>query len=211
MYEALRRYVPSNVRTYTDSLLGDRSPVTEQDFNQKEPFTPSQQVLGQKPKNTGINQGFAELRQAVVGNSESHYDWVKDKNGQIIKKPDPNTYLKGLQFSNKPLGRNDMRRTDGSTKSSQGFLGPIKNNVDGGSMTEVSLQFDDVNNGAPIPALVPTLTEGEIKHLQNMNLQGNSRNIPRAITMKAINHANSRLKKGLNPFYQDGEQVERGK
>ena len=101
--------------------------------------------------------------------------------------------------------KGDMYRVDGSKKSNTGYLGQIKNKVDGGVMTEVSLQFRDFNGRKPIPALVPTLTKQEIQQLQNMKIKGNADKIPQSIKRKAVEHARIRLHNGLNPFYQDGE------
>tara|TARA_R110000744_G_C19256211_1_gene550838 strand:- start:56 stop:1084 length:1029 start_codon:yes stop_codon:yes gene_type:complete len=70
-------------------------------------------------------------------------------------------------------------------------------------MTEVSLQFDDVLEGAPIPALVPTLTEEEISVLQNMDIEGNAEEIPQEIKVKAIDHALERVEQGLSPFFNE--------
>ena len=102
----------------------------------------------------------------------------------------------------------DMLRPDGTTKSNTGYLGQIQNNVQGGVMTEVSVSFDEVNDGKIIPLLVPTLTYKEITQLQDMQIEGNAKNIPQSIKDKAIAHAKMRLSKGLNPFYQDGEEEE---
>jgi hypothetical protein len=73
-------------------------------------------------------------------------------------------------------------------------------------MTEVSVEFDDVLGGAPIPMLVPTLTAKEIQTLSNMKIEGNARNIPQSIKMKAIKHALERDKKGLSPFFSGDEE-----
>ena len=104
----------------------------------------------------------------------------------------------------------DMTRIDGTTKSAIGYKGPIKNNVTGQIMTEVSISFDDFENPYSdkniIPLIVPTLTDKEISILQDMNIEGNAKNIPQAIKTKAIDYARLRIKAGLNPFYQDGEE-----
>jgi hypothetical protein len=104
----------------------------------------------------------------------------------------------------------DMTRIDGTTKSDIGYKGPIKNNVTGQTMTEVSISFDDFENPYSdkniIPLIVPTLTDKEISILQDMEIEGNAKNIPQAIKTKAIDHARLRIKAGLNPFYQDGEE-----
>ena len=77
-------------------------------------------------------------------------------------------------------------------------------------MTEVSVQFGDILDGAPIPMLVPTLTKEEIETLSNMQIEGNAQNIPQSIKNKAIRHALDRDEKGLSPFYQDGEEQSGG-
>ena len=93
-------------------------------------------------------------------------------------------------------------RVDGTKKSDQGFLGPITNNVTGETMTEVSIQFDDVLGGKPIPLLVPGLTQDEINQIKNMRIEGNARNLPQTAVRKAIAHAKQRDQKGLSPFYE---------
>ena len=100
-------------------------------------------------------------------------------------------------------GGGDMTRVDGTKKSSQGWLGPIKNNVTGQIMTEISMGIGPEDNQKLIPLLVPTLTQKEIEILQNMEIEGNIKNIPQSIKDKAIQHANEREEKGLNVFYSD--------
>ena len=97
---------------------------------------------------------------------------------------------------------NDMLRVDGTKKSDQGFLGPISNNVTGETMTEVSIQFDDVLGGKPIPLLVPGLTQDEINQIRNMRIEGNAGNLPQSAVQKAIAHAKQRDQKGLSPFFE---------
>jgi hypothetical protein len=97
-----------------------------------------------------------------------------------------------------------MRRLDGSVKSERGFLGPIRNNVSGRTMTEVSVGQPGSEEGF-YPLLVPTLTRNEIETIANMDL-GRERP-PRAIIEKARAHAMDRIDRGLSPFYQDGEET----
>ena len=99
-----------------------------------------------------------------------------------------------------------MYRSDGSKKSAQGFLGPVKNNVEGGTMTEVSVGMEINGKEMEVPTMVPTLTEKEIETLANMQLEGNAKNIPNSIIIKAKQHALQRIDQGLSPFYQDGEK-----
>jgi hypothetical protein len=97
-----------------------------------------------------------------------------------------------------------MRRLDGSVKSERGFLGPIRNNVSGRTMTEVSVGQPGSEEGF-YPLLVPTLTRDEIETIANMDL-GRERP-PQAIIEKARAHAMDRIDRGLSPFYQDGEET----
>ena len=115
--------------------------------------------------------------------------------------------LKRKQYQKGSEVRSDMRRSDGSTKSARGYLGPIKNNVSGGTMTEFATKWEDA--GIEIPTMVPTLSKEEIKYMQNMKPgQGwNVRENPmdEQIINKAKQHARMRLEQNKNPFYQDGE------
>jgi hypothetical protein len=70
-------------------------------------------------------------------------------------------------------------------------------------MTEISMGIGPEDNQKLIPLLVPTLTQKEIEILQNMEIEGNIKNIPQSIKDKAIQHANEREEKGLNVFYSD--------
>ena len=83
-------------------------------------------------------------------------------------------------------------RPDGTPKG-KGWLGELKR-PDGQVSTELSVQFDDVLGGKPIPLLVPTLQPKEVEYL----LKGN-RATPEII-QKAVDHANGRAKLGLSPF-----------
>jgi len=106
------------------------------------------------------------------------------------------------------LARKDMSmyRADGSKKSNKGFIGQVKNNVDGGIMTEASIGIEIEGKEVSMPAMVPTLTAKEIEILSNMKIEGNAKNIPRSIINKAIKHAEKRRAEGKSPFYQDGEE-----
>ena len=115
--------------------------------------------------------------------------------------------LKRKQYQKGSEVRSDMRRSDGSTKSARGYLGPIKNKVSGGTMTEFSTDWEDV--GIEIPTMVPTLSKKEIEYMQNMkpgqgwNVKENP--MDKQIINKAREHARMRLEQNKNPFYQDGE------
>ena len=115
--------------------------------------------------------------------------------------------LKRKQYQQGSEVRSDMQRSDGSTKSTSGYLGPIKNKVSGGTMTEFATNWEDA--GIEIPTMVPTLSKKEIKYMQNMkpgqgwNVRENP--IDKQIINKAKQHARMRIDKGKSPFYQDGE------
>jgi len=107
-----------------------------------------------------------------------------------------------------PLDRPDdvpeyMRRLDGTVKSERGFLGPIRNNVSGKTMTEVSIGQPGSEEGF-YPLLVPTLTPEEVETIANMDLE--RERPPFSIIKKARAHALERIDRGLSPFYQDGEE-----
>ena len=110
-----------------------------------------------------------------------------------------------------------MTRPDGTTKSEEGYLGPVIRD-DGLTMTENSTNVDDLNDvfgdskfaytdkrGVKVvdfPTLVPTLTKAEVETLRTLP-EGQS--IPKAILIKAADHARLLLQQGKSPFYQDGE------
>ena len=61
-----------------------------------------------------------------------------------------------------------MYRADGSKKSPRGYIGPVENLVEGGTMTEVSIGVEINGEEMEVPAMVPTLTQEEIDTLANM-------------------------------------------
>lgn len=103
-----------------------------------------------------------------------------------------------------------MYRKDGSKKSARGFLGPIKNKVSGGTMTEFATDMQYQGKSIDIPTMVPTLSKSEIEYMRNMkpgagwNLSKSQ--VERSIVNKARAHARKRLEAGKSPFYQDGEK-----
>jgi hypothetical protein len=104
-----------------------------------------------------------------------------------------------------PKKKDDMTRLDGTRKHAEGWKGPYRNKVEGGTMTEVSVSFDDVLGGKLIPLIVPTTTRAELEQLSKMKLKGNAKNFPQSMRRKAIQHAIMRDKKGLSPFRQEKE------
>ena len=119
--------------------------------------------------------------------------------------PDESKSRRGYQEGGK-ITDPSMYRSDGSKKSAQGFLGPVQNKVEGGTMTEVSVGMEINGQEMEVPTMVPSLTKEEIKSLANMKLEGNAKNIPESIIIKAKKHALQRIDQGLSPFYQDGEK-----
>ena len=125
----------------------------------------------------------------------------KNTGGKVLKALTRSKYSKGSEV------RSDMKRADGSTKSARGYLGPIKNKVSGGTMTEFATNWEDA--GIEIPTMVPTLSKEEIEYMQNMrpgqgwNVKENP--MDKQIINKAREHARMRLEQDKNPFYQDGE------
>lgn len=103
-----------------------------------------------------------------------------------------------------------MYRRDGSKKSARGFLGPIRNKVSGGTMTEFATDMQYQGKTIDIPTMVPTLSKSEIEYMRNMkpgagwNLSKSQ--VERTIVNKARAHALKRLEAGKSPFYQDGEK-----
>jgi len=96
-------------------------------------------------------------------------------------------------------------RIDGTKKSMQGFLGPIKNSR-GQIMTELSIGVEMDGKEIEIPTLVPTLNDQDIQVLQNLS---DDAPIPESIIKKSVAHAQERMKENKDPFYQDGEEEER--
>jgi len=116
--------------------------------------------------------------------------------------------LKRKQYQKGSEVRSDMRRADGSTKSARGYLGPIKNNVDGGTMTEFATDMQYKGKSINVPTMVPTQSKEAIAYMQNMEPgKGWNMKDPMAkeIINKAREHARMRLEQNKNPFYQDGE------
>ena len=105
-----------------------------------------------------------------------------------------------------------MYRKDGSRKSSQGFLGPIKNTA-GETMTEFSTDLGSEYKGyaadSDIPTMVPGLNAAELallKQSRGGKPLDMSMPLARSIVNKARKHAKERIDAGLSPFYQDLEE-----
>ena len=122
---------------------------------------------------------------------------------------DPTSFLAGLEAEARAEyeAEGENYRADGVRKSQRGFLGPVENTVEGGTMTEVSIGVQLNGEEMDIPTMVPGLTQDEIDTLANMQIEGNAANIPDSIVQKAKDHAQQRIAAGKSPFYFDGEEA----
>ena len=80
-----------------------------------------------------------------------------------------------------------------------GYFGVLQR-PGGGVSTELSIGVNIGGNETEIPTLVPSLTPDEVNYL----LSGGRPT--EAIVQKAVEHAQSRISQGLDPFAQPGEQ-----
>jgi len=101
-----------------------------------------------------------------------------------------------------PVVDPSLLRPDGTTKSTKGFLGPIKGN-DNSLRTELSIGVNFGNGEVLVPSMIPGLTAEEIEVLRNLP-EGSLP--PQSIIDKAKAHAEKRIANNLSPFYQDGEE-----
>jgi len=91
-------------------------------------------------------------------------------------------------------------RADGTPKG-QGYFGTLQR-PDGKVSTELSIGVNFDGKEVDIPALVPTLSQDEIKYLLNNGKP------TKAIVQKAVSHARNRMSQNKNVFAQEGEQME---
>ena len=104
------------------------------------------------------------------------------------------------KFRKKEKERKSMYRADGTLKSDRGFLGPITNNVTNGTMTEVTVSFEDVLDNKEIPLLVPGQSAEDLDWLMNNPIEGNAQNFPQTMKDIAIEHAIKRTEEGKSVF-----------
>ena len=155
-------------------------------------------------QDTEISRQRAEAKTAYEKAREANRPLSPDELA-LISRFGPTPGFAISDNSNEEQDRPDMFRVDGSRKSARGYLGPVENVVQGGTMTEVSIDVPVNGVEMQIPTMVPTLTRKEIDTLANMQLEGNAKNIPQSIKRKAIAHAKKRIAEGKSVFYQDGE------
>ena len=122
---------------------------------------------------------------------------------------DAGEYMAAYREANKEaidaIPRKDMLRSDGTTKSAQGFLGAFPDKY-GKMMTEQTIGVEIDGKEVQMPAIVPTTTPDEIELLASGNVNWKS---PRGqlIQDKAVANYRDRVSRGLSPYYQDGETV----
>jgi hypothetical protein len=163
---------------------------------------------GFESANRKIKQGLKQVR--AIQDTAEHDGSRKDelelvRAGRVVRNEALRLYGAVLkeQRGQTDEKKNDFgTRVDGTPKG-EGFLGRIEG-PDGKPMTEVSIQYDDVLDGKPIPTLVPTLTSEEIAYLRKHGTgYMDSTEDPKmveSIQRKAIDHARERDGKGLSPF-----------
>jgi len=97
----------------------------------------------------------------------------------------------------------DMTRVDGTKKSDTGFKGPIKNNVDNSTMTEVSIGVMIDGKETLVPAINELTTDDQIETLQNLKIGVDP--IPEDIQITAKEAAIKRMEEGKSPFLEEQE------
>ena len=112
------------------------------------------------------------------------------------------------KFRKKEKERKSMYRADGTLKSDRGFLGPITNNVTNGTMTEVTVSFEDVLDNKEIPLLVPGQSAEDLDWLMNNPIEGNAQNFPQTMKDIAIEHAIKRTEEGKSVFFNESDLFE---
>ena len=117
---------------------------------------------------------------------------------------DPEQFKRNREFEEFQRNRQSYR-SDGTKKSQKGFLGPLINLPSGKVMTELSIGVEFGGQEVEIPSMVPTLDKDE--RLALMNLRIGIDKVPESIVRKAADHAIERMKRGLSPFYVDGEEM----
>lgn len=95
-------------------------------------------------------------------------------------------------------GRGDV---DGRIKG-DGFYGSLLR-PDGAHSTELSIGVPIDGRETEIPTMVPGLTIGELLGLLS---QPDDAEIPESVVIKAVEHAQARMRAGKSPFAQPGEQ-----
>ena len=106
----------------------------------------------------------------------------------------PQQHRRGNTYGTRHGGPN---RDQGGAPKGNGWLGLLQR-PDGGVMTEYTMGVPINGQEMEIPSIVPTLTQGEVDILLNMQ-PGDK--MPGSIRWKAIKHAESRLEKGYSPFF----------
>jgi len=98
----------------------------------------------------------------------------------------------------------DMTRVDGTKKSAHGWMGPIQNTVSGKTMTEFSINPNEMN-GKLIPLITPYMSNDEVDWLANQdtrNLNYDSKEF-NEIKHKALRHARDMEEANIDVFFKD--------
>jgi hypothetical protein len=146
-------------------------------------------------------------------------DWVREHiksgNHAVV-----DNYVKGLkEVKHKgkaqdgaqiPPVRKDLIRPDGTMKD-VGFLGPQRSPT-GALVTEYSIGVPIMGKEMDIPTIIPGMSKEEIAYV----LQRADKNLPigrdpmgDSIAQRAIQHAEQRAMKGMNPFYSSALESEK--
>ena len=145
-------------------------------------------------------QNSPEFKNASTEEQQQKIDNFNKRVAEIEAEKNNSTLEEDMQ---KSLSE-DMTRVDGTEKSSTGFKGPITNNVDKSTMTEVSVGVMINGKETLVPAINELTTDAQIKVLQNLKIGVDP--IPEDIQITAKKAAEARIEAGLNPFYQDEEE-----
>jgi hypothetical protein len=102
-----------------------------------------------------------------------------------------------------------MYRSDGTLKSAVGWKGPIKNNITGKTMTELSIGAPNTEEGF-YPLINPYTTDEQIEFIKNNNFEGKTKElhktkIGKAMLANARRHYDESLEKGISPFFEDNK------
>lgn len=92
------------------------------------------------------------------------------------------------------IGNNGYGLREDGTQKGSGWLGEIQTKDGKSVMTELSVGVNIDGKEVLIPSIVPTLSDKEIKYLQEYQAPND------VIIKKAVDHARKRMKQGLSPF-----------
>ncbi len=108
-----------------------------------------------------------------------------------------------------------MYRSDGTIKSAIGWKGPIKNNVTGKTMTELSIGAPNTEEGF-YPLINPYTTDEQIEFIKNNNFEGRTQELKKTKIGKdmldnARRHYEESLEKNVSSFVSYTSDLEEAK